>query len=295
MSFIIDEEISSQPGCWRQAEELAASVVDLMPPDGERVAFVGCGTSWYMGQVMAALRERAGRGETDAFTASEFPRERRYDKVIALSRSGLTTEVLDLLYDIQGKVPTLSFVGDTAAPIAELSDAAVDLAFADEAALVQSRFATSAVALWRSWLGHDMDRVIADAEEVLDFRLPEAFVGCEQVTYLGSRWTIGLAREAALKFRGASLGWAESYPAMEYRHGAIAIAEENRAVWMLGDAPRGLAAEVAATGAMFIDYDWDPMAELILTQRLALARGMRLGLNVDNPRHMNRSIVLESE
>lgn len=40
---------------------------------GERTAIVGCGTSYYMAQAAAVLREEAGQGETDAFPASEFP------------------------------------------------------------------------------------------------------------------------------------------------------------------------------------------------------------------------------
>ena len=44
---------------------------------------------------MRPLREAAGLGETDAFPASEFPTGRAYDALLAVSRSGTTTEVLD--------------------------------------------------------------------------------------------------------------------------------------------------------------------------------------------------------
>lgn len=60
---------------------------------GERVAIIGCGTSYFMAQSAAALRQDAGQGETDAFAASAFPRGRTYDRVVALTRSGITTEV----------------------------------------------------------------------------------------------------------------------------------------------------------------------------------------------------------
>jgi fructoselysine-6-P-deglycase FrlB-like protein len=55
----VAEEIASQPGCWRRALSLAART-DGLPDPGERVAVVGCGTSLYMAQAYAALRERAG-------------------------------------------------------------------------------------------------------------------------------------------------------------------------------------------------------------------------------------------
>lgn len=96
MSFV-EIETASQPECWRRAADLAPSRSAALPATGERIAVVGCGTSFYMAQAYAALREESGRGESDAFAASEFPFGRRYDRVVALTRSGTTTEVLDLL------------------------------------------------------------------------------------------------------------------------------------------------------------------------------------------------------
>ena len=79
-------EILSQPDCWRRAAAVAAQSQRLLPRDGERVAVVGCGTSWFMAQAYAALRESTGHGETDAFAASEMPRGRHYDRLLALKR-----------------------------------------------------------------------------------------------------------------------------------------------------------------------------------------------------------------
>ena len=74
--------------------------------------------------------------------------------------------------------------------------------------------------------------------------LTEAF----QYTFLGTGWTVGLASEAALKLRESARLWAESYPAMEYRHGPIAVSGPGGLVWRFGPAPDGLADGVAATG-----------------------------------------------
>jgi glucosamine 6-phosphate synthetase-like amidotransferase/phosphosugar isomerase protein len=82
---------------------------------------------------------------------------------------------------------------------------------------------------------------------------------------------------------------------MEYRHGPISIAAPGTATWMIGDAPRGLAAQVEATGAQWIDGcadGRDPVAELIRVQRLAVALGAKKGLEVDNPPNLTRSIIL---
>ena len=90
-------EIASQPAVWRRAAALAREVGDLLPAPGQRVCAIGCGTSLYMAQAWAALREARGHGRTDAFAASEVPPGRSYDVVVALSRSGTTTEVVHAL------------------------------------------------------------------------------------------------------------------------------------------------------------------------------------------------------
>ncbi|HET6212853.1 MAG TPA: sugar isomerase, partial [Micromonosporaceae bacterium] len=84
----------------------------------------------------------------------------------------------------------------------------------------------------------------------------------------------------------------EAYPAMDYRHGPIAIAAPGRAVWALGPVPDGLAAEVTGTGAAFTSSDRDPLAELIVAQRFAVALATHRGLDPDAPRHLTRSVVL---
>ena len=69
-----------------------------------------------------------------------------------------------------------------------------------------------------------------------------------QFTFLGTGWTYGLANEAALKLREAAGMWTEAYPAMEYRHGPVAVTGEGSVVWLFGPPPDGLAAEIAAAG-----------------------------------------------
>ena len=59
MSFVA-AEIESQPDSWLRAATLAhmSEVANALPPADTRVAIVGCGTSLYMAQSCAALRER---------------------------------------------------------------------------------------------------------------------------------------------------------------------------------------------------------------------------------------------
>ncbi|MER8012053.1 SIS domain-containing protein [Streptomyces sp. NPDC094149] len=288
----VERELSSQPECWERAAALSAQYRDVLGAPDERLAVVGCGTSYFMAQAVACLREGRGLGETDAFAASEFPVGRRYDRVIALTRSGTTTEVLDLLAQLRGRTRTTAITADPNTPVKEAADDLVVLAFADEKSVVQTRFATTAFNLLRAHLGLSTSKAVADARTALAEPLPDGLVDCTQFTFLGSGWSNGLAQEAALKMREASLSWTEAYPAMEYRHGPISISTANTATWMLGHAPTGLAEQVEATGARWIEGRLDPLAELVRAQRLAVAVAAARGLDPDRPRHLTRSVVL---
>lgn len=288
----VEDELTSQPECWTRAATEAAHHSGALPAAGERVAIVGCGTSYFMAQAVAALRESAGQGETDAFAASEFPHGRAYDRVVALTRSGTTTEVLDLLGRVKGRTRTTALTADPTTPVMTAADEVVVLDFADERSVVQTRFATTALTLLRAHLGLHTDAVVADARTALTTPLPEGLVGCAQFTFLGRGWTVGLAHEAGLKMREASLAWTEAYPAMEYRHGPISVTTTGTATWMLGEAPEGLAEQVRETGALWVPGALDPLAELVRVQRLAVAVAAARGLDPDQPRHLTRSVIL---
>ncbi|MGW0782745.1 SIS domain-containing protein [Streptomyces sp. NPDC002913] len=292
MSYV-ETETASQPECWRRAVDVAADRAPALPAGGERVAVVGCGTSYYMAQAYAALREASGQGESDAFAASEFPFGRPYDRVVALTRSGTTTEVLGLLNRLRGTTRTVAVTADPHTPVTDAADELVVLDFADERSVVQTRFATTALTLFRAHLGLHTDEVVRDAEKALAQPLPDGVLECTQFSFLGRGWTVGIANEAALKMKEASLSWTESYPAMEYRHGPISIATAGTATWMFGAAPEGLAEQVRATGARWVESGLDPLADLVRVQRLAVARAAARGLDPDLPRHLTRSVVLE--
>jgi fructoselysine-6-P-deglycase FrlB-like protein len=262
-----------------------------------------------MAKTYAALREEAGQGETDAFQASEFPLGRAYDRVVAITRSGTTTEVIDLLTALSLKGTTTTVItADPGRAAAALATHAIVLDFADEQSVVQTRFATSALALLRAHLGEDIGPIACDAEVAVRLPLP-VHPGVEQITFLGRGWTIGLAEEAALKCREAATFWAEAYPAMDYRHGPISIAAPGRVVWAFGEIPAHLAEDVEATGAAFVHARhhgghaalgrWsggrsplDPMADLIVAQRVAVHLATSQGLDPDQPRNLTRSVVL---
>src|SRR5690606_34168391 len=275
----------SQPSVWRRAARSLPQHSAALPRRGERVAVVGCGTSWFMAQSYAVLRESGGHGETDAYAASEFPYGRPYDRVLAITRSGTTTEVLGLLHRVRGTMATGAVAADPASPVTRAADAVAVLDFADEESVVQTRFATANLALLRAHLESEgalpagvrpLDDAIRDAERALTEPLGAAVSGAEQFTFLGSGWTCGLALEAALKMREAAGAWTEAYPAMEYRHGPISITGQGRIAWVFGELPEGLADDIDRVGGTLVadsatPTGLDPLADLVRAQQIGRA------------------------
>jgi fructoselysine-6-P-deglycase FrlB-like protein len=294
----LEIEVAGQADDWAAVVARLPELLGFLPRRGDRVAVVGCGTSFYMAQAYAALREAAGQGETDAFAASESRLDRRYDAVLAITRSGTTTEVVEVLRELADRpVTSIVIVATPGTPVTELADHVVLLSEVDEQSVVQTRFATSALALLRASLGEDLSAAIAAARAVLDEPEELALAGlgdAEQVTFVGRGWTVGLAEEAGLKLRESAQSWSESYPAMEYRHGPISIAAPGRVTWMFGTPPEGIAQDVAATGARFVSSELDPLADLVRAQKLSLLRARAKGLNADEPRNLTRSVILAS-
>jgi len=291
MSYLTDE-IASQPGCWSRAIGMAGSAGSALPGPGERVAAIGCGSSLNVARCYAALREAAGQGETDAFPASEVPAARRYDRMLYISRTGTTTEVLNALRRAPRDTPATAITAVADAPLAREARHVVLLDFADERSVVSSRFITSSIALLRAQLGTDVRSLPAAAERELARPLPPELAERAEFTFLGRGWAAPVADEAALKLREASRTWAESYPAMEYRHGPISVSDEDTVVWALGQVPSGLLADARRTGATVIASDTDPLAALIGAQRLAAALAERKGIDPDQPRALSRSVIL---
>lgn len=288
----VDRELRTQPRLWREVAQTAPQHQDALPAPGASLAVVGSGTSWFIAMSYAVLREAAGLGRTDAFATSEYPIDRDYDQVLVICRSGTTTEAVDLLNQLSGRILTTVVTAVPGTPAAEAADHVIALPFADEQSVVQTRFATTTLALLRAHLGTDIEPIAAQAEVALTIDVTPLLTA-EQCSFLGRGWSIGLAHEAALKCREAAQFWTEAYPAMDYRHGPIAIAEPGRLVWALGEVPSGLPEEVAARGATWVHHDLDAMAALVVAQRFAVELSLSRGLDPDHPRALTRAVVLE--
>jgi fructoselysine-6-P-deglycase FrlB-like protein len=289
---ITADEIASQPEVWARAlTDLAPAVAELTAP-GEKMLVLGCGTSAYVAESFAFLREQAGFGVTDAAYASEPWSWRGWDRVLLITRSGTTSEVLDALDRIPAGVRTIAVTGVADSPVAARVDAVLLYDYADERSVVQTRFPTTFLVAARAALGENLAGLPGELAAVLDRPLGIDPATHDHFVYLGTGWTHGLAQEAALKIRESAQAWAESYPLLDYRHGPIAVAHPGSLVWTFGPAAADFVDDIRATGGDVRVGMADPLVELVQAQRLAVAVASSRGLNPDAPRHLTRSIIL---
>jgi len=282
----------SQPDTWQIARLRAHELGASLAAPGERVLVIGCGTSAFVAQSFAIVREAAGLGETDAAFASERPVGRSYDRVVAVTRSGETTEVLDAMSAVAPGTLRVAVTAVEGSTVEGLVDEVVRLDFADERSVVQTRFPTTVLALARAVCGDGDPNLIDDGRSALARPLPVDPAAFEHFVFLGTGWSVGLAHEAALKVREMTQGWSESYPAMDFRHGPMAAAGPRTLVWIFGRPPAGIVEAAVDAGATVHTDELDPLAQLVLLHRLALALAEHRGLDPDSPRLLSRSVVL---
>jgi glutamine---fructose-6-phosphate transaminase (isomerizing) len=280
-------EIASQPELWERARSARHPG---LPAPGERVLVLGCGTSYYVALAYAWLREQAGQGVTDALIASELPPiVRDYDRVVAISRSGTTTEVVQALEALPAGTPVTAVLGELGTPVGDHATDIVDLSFADEKSVVQTRFPTTLLTLLRAHLGLETAGLAEQARSAL--AEPVTAPAPRQLVVLGTGWAAALAEEAALKCRESVGMWAEAYASGEYRHGPISVAGPGTLVWALTPLTPVQVEAIEATGATVRQGTRDPQAELVALQRHAVTWAATAGRDADVPTHLTRSVV----
>jgi len=285
-------ELTSQPDVWARALELPVETLALLPQAGEKALVIGCGTSYYIGDAYAYLRNDAGIGRTRAAMPTELTWVDDDEHIVVISRSGTTADVIDTVEKYGSTHRITGLIGDADTRLGELlADRTIHLDFADEKSIVQTRYATTGLTTLRASIGAVSAKLIDDGREALELRLPADPAELRHIVFLGHRWSVGLAHEAALKVRESAGFWTESYPVWEYQHGPISCAGPGSLVWALGDLPEVVADDIRSTGATVYTNNLDPQANLVLVHRLALALALHLGRNPDTPPYLNRSVL----
>jgi glucosamine--fructose-6-phosphate aminotransferase (isomerizing) len=256
------KEIHEQPAALRatlSGRLHAGGAVDLSEVDLtglERVAIVGCGTSYHAGLLGKDAIERLARIPVEVAVASEYryanPIGDEKTLVIALSQSGETTDTLaavEAARDFGGRV--LAVTNTRGSLITREADAVLLTRAGPEICVASTKTFLAQVAaldllaleLARTRdtvperevlkLGRDLRRAPEKVEEtlgLLEGRVEEAahvFEGARCALFLGRGPSYPVALEGALKLKEISYLPAEGYPAGEMKHGPIALVDEN--------------------------------------------------------------------
>jgi glucosamine--fructose-6-phosphate aminotransferase (isomerizing) len=168
-------------------------------------------------------------------------------------------------------------------------------------------------------LPQDVARILADEDHIA--RLAQELAGAESLFFIGRVRGFPVAREGAQKFKEISYRHAEAYQTSELKHGPLALIEPSRpTVAVIPDdelterniaaAEQVLAREgrvVAVTHAGVdlgrvaerrIDVprnerELDPILFMIPMQLLAYHAALALGLDIDKPRNLAKSVTVE--
>ncbi|HET7353643.1 MAG TPA: hypothetical protein VFJ11_06305 [Gaiellaceae bacterium] len=273
-----------------QPEWLAQVPTGRRFPDGARLLFTGCGTSFH-----AAM---TGGDAVPALELALRP-DREADLLVLVSHEGETPLTLEAARAWRG--PRWLVTGQADGPIAELCDEVIVCTPAIEESWCHTASYTCAVAAIAALHGEDVSWLPGAVEEALTAPLPE--VG-EQERFLvaGAGRDLATAHEAVLKLREGAWVAAEAYETEQLMHGYFAAIDESVRAFVLEGG--GLAAErgvAAAAGLRELGCEVDlvptrhPVVDIVRFQRLTVEIASSRGREPDKiRRHDPRWIAAAS-
>lgn len=298
----------------------------------DEIFVTGCGSSYYLAQVIASLFNHFLRIPTRAIPSSElflYPDDYFTNSgtmVVGVSRSGDTTETVKALEMAKNKgLPTVALTCYEDSTIAKKADYAFISEEAKEESVVMTGSFSSMLLI--AYL------MVADDSNII--KLPElakAYVekfediarriiqdnSIKTFVYLGSGPYYGLANESMLKAKEMSISNSEGYHTLEFRHGPKSIVDNNMLVTAFisdtaTDYELKLLKEIKGYGAVtcaigidltdeHADYpiaiskELDQWARLplciMLSQFIAYYNAVKKGINCDRPQHLDQVVKL---
>jgi glucosamine--fructose-6-phosphate aminotransferase (isomerizing) len=245
-------EIYSQPAIWAKTEKklreaaTLEKLADVYSPRSPWL-FVGCGSSYYLSRLIAALWTRhfyipaMGVPASELlFAPEETLRHTGAEQIVLMSRSGETTEVLRAAELLQSHktVQTLGVTCNPQSVLEKLCTHIFKLDWADEKSTVMTRsFTAILLAFQRLGLQFVSDNQFFTALDELpekgqrwldkNARQIEEFAGKKKFAnyiFLGQGVHYWLAQEAGLKVTEMSTSYAQVYHSLEFRHGPRSVA-----------------------------------------------------------------------
>lgn len=250
------QEIVSQPATWRltlaelkgRIAEVRALWRDARPP---AVLFTGCGSPFFLARSATAIYQLVAGAPAQAHPASDvmlFPAmalAARPDLLIAVSRSGETTEVLRAIdaYRAQSQGPVLAITCYPGTPLEQAATLTLVASAAHERSLAQTRsFTAMLLATQRvigALAGQPDGEALGGLPDICAALLADHAglaralgrdPSIERFFFLGGGPLYGLACEAMLKMKEMSLSSSEAYHFLEFRHGPMAMVDRKTLV-----------------------------------------------------------------
>ena len=235
---------------------------------------------------------------------------------LAISQSGNSPDLLAAVEQQRDAGAfVVALVNAEGSPLADLADVVIPLSAGVERSVAATKsYIASLAAIAALVAAWSKDAALENALTALPDQLAEAFAldwspavgafqGATNLFVLGRGYGLGVAQEAALKFKETSGLHAESFSAAEVRHGPMAIVGDAFHVLALGGTDRAAAGvrEVAdeftvlladPAGGDLPAIAAHPVIEPILMiqsfYRMASALALARGHNPDSPPHLNK-------
>ncbi|MEI8104412.1 MAG: hypothetical protein WCH31_01045 [Actinomycetes bacterium] len=259
--------IALQPA-WLRALE-----VDLRLPDGARVVFVGCGTSFHAAQT--------GGVAVQALEAVISPPDA--DLMVCVSHEGDTPLTLEAARAFGG--PVWLVTGKTASPLADLAAEIVVATPEVERSWCHTASYTCAVAALAALRGDDVAWLADAVEAALVDQEPFAQ---ERVIVVGAGRDWPTAQEAVLKLREGCWVAAEAHHTEQLLHGHLAAVDANVRAYVLEGEGRtaeraaGVAAALRELGCeTTLVPTRHPVVDIIAFQLLTVAVAELRGIDAD--------------
>ena len=296
-----------------QPEWLAQVPTDRRFPDGARLLFTGCGTSFHAamtgGEAVQALElvlrlqgaegARSSRPGVAGSAGGASSLERDADLLVLVSHEGETPLTLEAARAWRG--PRWLVTGRADGPIAELCDEVVVCTPEIEESWCHTASYTCAVAAIAALHGRDISWLPGAVEEALAAPLPE--VGDEErFLVAGAGRKLPTAHEAVLKLREGAWIAAEAYETEQLLHGYLAAVDESvRAFVLDGEGVAGERATAAAAALSALGCGVDlvptrhPVVDIVRFQRLTVELAERRGREPDRIRRHDPRWIAAAE
>jgi glucosamine 6-phosphate synthetase-like amidotransferase/phosphosugar isomerase protein len=250
---------------------------DVRLPEGARVVFTGCGTSFHAAQT--------GGEAYQALEAVLAPPEA--DLMVAISHEGETRLTLEAAQAFGG--PVWLVTGTENGPIAELAEEVFVVTPAIEESYCHTASYTCAVAALAALRGEDVRWLRQAVDNVLSDPFPGG--DWDRVVVVGAGRDWPTAQEAVLKLREGAYVAAEAHETEQILHGHFAAIDEKVRVFVLEGEVRAAerAADVVkALGEIGADTTLvpttHPVVDIVRFQMLAVEMAERRGINPDKIR-----------